>query len=166
MYNRYIRNDQGTYTRISADESAPLRSEAQTAGNSPGTSRNFTPESQVGHQENNLNMNSSGSTESGPFNIPMSGTGTGGAPGGPPPQPSVFPPPPPPPQPEWKLPFGLSSPGKSTEGITAMLRKLLDKFHLDNVDTGDLILLMMLFFLFKEEADEELMIALGLLLIL
>jgi hypothetical protein len=43
---------------------------------------------------------------------------------------------------------------------------MLDKFHLDNVDSGDLLLLLLLFFLFKEEADEELLIALGLLLIL
>jgi len=43
---------------------------------------------------------------------------------------------------------------------------LLDKLHLDNVDSGDLILLLMIFFLFREEADEELLIALGLLLIL
>ena len=43
---------------------------------------------------------------------------------------------------------------------------MLDQFHLDSVDTGDLLLLGLLFFLFREDADEELLIALGLLLIL
>jgi len=42
----------------------------------------------------------------------------------------------------------------------------LDHFHLENVDTGDLLLLILLFLLFEEEADEELLFALGLLLIL
>ena len=43
---------------------------------------------------------------------------------------------------------------------------MLDQLHLDRVDTGDLLLLVILFFLFKEDADEELLVALGLLLIL
>ncbi|WP_295734378.1 hypothetical protein [uncultured Oscillibacter sp.] len=43
---------------------------------------------------------------------------------------------------------------------------MLDQFHLDHVDTGDLLLLALLFFLFRENADEELLVALGLLLIL
>lgn len=47
-----------------------------------------------------------------------------------------------------------------------MIRKLLDRFHLEHVDTGDLLLLLLLFLLFQEDADEELLIALGLLLIL
>lgn len=47
-----------------------------------------------------------------------------------------------------------------------MLRHLLDQFHLGNVDSGDLLLLALMFFLFREDADEELLVALGLLLIL
>lgn len=47
-----------------------------------------------------------------------------------------------------------------------MLQHLLDQLHLDHVDTGDLLLLALLFFLFRENADEELLVALGLLLIL
>ena len=46
------------------------------------------------------------------------------------------------------------------------LRKLLDRFHLDHIDSGDLLLLALLFFLYREGADEELLFALGLLLIL
>ena len=52
------------------------------------------------------------------------------------------------------------------DGLTGFLRHLLDQLHLDRVDTGDLLLLGLLFFLFKEDADEELLVALGLLLIL
>ena len=37
---------------------------------------------------------------------------------------------------------------------------------LDRVDAGDLLLLGLLYFLFREKADEELLVALGLLLIL
>lgn len=49
---------------------------------------------------------------------------------------------------------------------TAFLRRLLDQLHLEHIDSGDLLLLGLLFFLFREGADEELLVALGLLLIL
>jgi len=93
MYNRYIRNDQGEYTRISEEES-PL----------------FAPV-----------------------------------------------PPAPPPHPPEK---------ESGDGPGGALRHFLNRFHLESLDTGDLLLLLLLFLLFQEEADEELLIALGLLLIL
>ena len=93
MYNRYVRNDNGVYSRIPQEDAAP------------------------------------------------------------PPQEEASPPPPPPP------------PGGG-DGLTGLLRHLLDQFHLDRVDTGDLLLLAILSFLFKEDADEELLVALGLLLIL
>lgn len=44
--------------------------------------------------------------------------------------------------------------------------RLLEHFHMGDIDSGDLLLLSVLFFLFKQNADEELLIALGLLLIL
>ena len=47
----------------------------------------------------------------------------------------------------------------STSGI-------LDKLKLSELDTGDLLLLVILFLLFRDGEDEELLIALGLLLIL
>ncbi len=53
-----------------------------------------------------------------------------------------------------------------SDGLTSMLRHFLDQLHLDHVDTGDLLLLGLLFFLFREDADEELLVSLGLLLIL
>lgn len=93
MYNRYIRNDNGSYSRISQEEHAP-----------------------------------------------------------PPPKPG------PPPKTE--------PPPSKGDGLTGFLRHILDQFHLDGVDTGDLLLLGLLYFLFRENADEELLVALGLLLIL
>ena len=46
------------------------------------------------------------------------------------------------------------------------IRRLLEKLHLGDLDSGDLLVLLLLFLLFREKADEELLIALGLLLIL
>ncbi len=114
MYNRYIRNDRGTYTRVPEDE--PHRSPPPPNSGSGG------------------------------------GRPDGGRPNGPPP--NSAPPPPPPP--------------KDADGdvIQRTLRRLLDRFHLESVDTGDLLLLILLFLLFEEDADEELLFALGLLLIL
>ena len=115
MYNRYIRNDNGTYTRMPEEES-------------------HTP---------------------------------------PPPQPGPPPPPPPPsggpsppPPPKQERPPGPPPPGRTADGLTGFLRHILDQLHLNHVDTGDLLLLGLLFFLSREEADEELLVALGLLLIL
>lgn len=56
--------------------------------------------------------------------------------------------------------------GCGRDGLTGFLRHILDQLHLDSIDTGDLLLLGLLFFLAREDADEELLIALGLLLIL
>ena len=47
-----------------------------------------------------------------------------------------------------------------------VLNRLLEKLHLGDLDAGDLLVLLLLFMLFREKADEELLIALGLLLIL
>lgn len=136
MYNRYIRNDNGSYTRI--PEEGP-----------------------------------SGSPPGGP---PLGGPSPGGpSPGGPPPggpspggPPPGGPPPggPPPNGPGGRPPFGSPHGGRPTDALTGFLQRLLDQFHLDHVDTGDLLLLALLFFLFREDADEELLVALGLLLIL
>ena len=93
MYNRYIRNEQGAYSRIPQQEPAPG---------------------------------------------PVSGR----------------PPPPPPSEPPPRPPEGR------------FLDRLLSRLHLGDIDSGDLLLLLILFFLFREEADEEVLIAIGLLLIL
>ena len=53
--------------------------------------------------------------------------------------------------------------GREKQGL---LSGLLGKLKLDGIDSGDLLLLAILFLLFQEGEDEELLIALGLLLIL
>lgn len=111
MYNRYVRNDNGAYTRIPQEE-------------------NQAPPPPPPAQEQRRDQQSRR-------------------------EPPHHKPPPPPP-----------TGGQGTDGLTRFLRHLLDQFHLDRVDTGDLLLLILLFFLFKEDADEELLTALGLLLIL
>ena len=79
--------------------------------------------------------------------------GGGPKPGGPPPGPQ------PPPKP--KPPSG--PPHRPERDI---LNWLLEKLHLGDLDSGDLLVLLLLFLFFREKADEELLIALGLLLIL
>lgn len=76
----------------------------------------------------------------------------------PPPRPQQPPKPPPrPPQ---------SGPPPKRPPEIAFGKSILDALHLDDLDTGDLLLLFLLFFLFRQKADEELLIAIGLLLIL
>lgn len=107
VYNRYIRNEQGAYSRIPQQEPAP----------GPVSRRPPPPPQSPGSPP----------------------------PGGPPPklqEPSPRPP----------------------EG--RFLDWLLSRLHLGDIDSGDLLLLLILFFLFREEADEEVLIAIGLLLIL
>ena len=82
-------------------------------------------------------------------------------------------PPPPPPQHD-EMPHGDAQHGKphnapphqSAAGNEQFLRRLLGKFNLKDIDTADILLLLILFFLFEEKADDELLVALGLLLIL
>ncbi len=42
----------------------------------------------------------------------------------------------------------------------------MNGLKLDSMDSGDILLLLILFFLYQEKADEEVLIALGLLLFL
>ena len=58
------------------------------------------------------------------------------------------------------------SPPSSRAAESRFLNQLLEKLHLGDLDSGDLLLLLLLFLLLRENADEELLIALGLLLIL
>ncbi|MGM9573044.1 MAG: hypothetical protein ACI3VJ_01330 [Hominicoprocola sp.] len=62
-------------------------------------------------------------------------------------------------------PQGSGSSRKVQEG-EQFLQRMLSKLKLQDVDTADILLLLILFFLFEEKADDELLIALGLLLIL
>ena len=56
--------------------------------------------------------------------------------------------------------------GRPRGGSGGILSQLLSRLKLEEVDTGDLLLLAILFLLFREGEDEELLLALGLLLIL
>ncbi len=51
-------------------------------------------------------------------------------------------------------------------GKQGFLSGILSRLKLDRIDTSDLILLLIIYLLFREGEDEELLIALGLLLIL
>lgn len=118
MYNRYIRNDHGTYTRIPEEDPSRRAPPPDGKKQQPSAAPNREPP-------------------------------PGGAAGQPPPRPT-----------------GGDGPPHATDSLTGFLQHILDQFHLDSVDTGDLLLLAILFFLFREGADEELLVALGLLLIL
>ena len=59
-----------------------------------------------------------------------------------------------------------SSRGPEERGAAGFLRRILDKLKLEEVDTGDILLLLLILFLFSEGEDEELLFALGLLLLL
>ena len=119
MYNRYIRNDEGTYTRIPEEEASPSREERPSSGPShPSDPFGDPPSSGPSHRSEPLRD--------------------------------------PPPRRTDPAPRGESG----------MLQHLLDQLHLDRVDTGDLLLLGLLFLLFREGADDEVLAALGLLLIL
>lgn len=149
MYNRYVRNDSGSYSRIPED--APQRPAAsapppQQTQAPPSQQQTQAPPPQMPPQQGHMPSGSGGGEQNIP---PSSGPPPGmGMPPGPPPQ-------------------GRSTPISGiTDGLTGFLRHILDQFHLDHVDTGDLLLLGLLFFLFREDADEELLVALGLLLIL
>lgn len=93
------------------------------------------------------------------------------------------PPPPPPPGPErgpdpaagpeappgsgqWGRPGGGPPPPPHGGGKKGILSGILEKLNLKDIDTGDLLLLVLIFLLFREGEDDELLIALGLLLIL
>ena len=87
------------------------------------------------------------------------------------PQQETAPPSPPRPQPPPPRP-GPPPPGPEPAPLPApaperqFLNRLLATLHLGDMDAGDLLLLLILFFLFYQKADEEVLIAIGLLLIL
>ncbi len=72
------------------------------------------------------------------------------------------PPPPPPPRQSG----GPPQPPPQGAPERGFFNDLLGKLHLSDLDAGDLLLLFLLFYLSKQKADEELLIAIGLLLIL
>jgi len=116
MYNRYIRNESGSYTRIPQEESHAAQTFSEKHRSASQTPlQESEPKTSIREEHHSSSSARSGSI---------------------------------------------------TDGLTSFLRHILDQLHLDHVDTGDLLLLGLLFFLFREDADEELLVALGLLLIL
>ena len=79
------------------------------------------------------------------------------------PQDDAPPPGPKPPSGPGASPKAKPSPDRPERDI---LNRFLERLHLGDLDSGDLLVLLLLFMLFRENADEELLIALGLLLIL
>ena len=163
MYNRYMRNDDGTYVRVPEEEPGrrPVQGQPHPGGGQDHQDSREHASSQdhgsQGHSSSDGQGHPSGQDQDGQGHTP----GEQGHPSGgsghwePPPRgggPWFDDPPPP--------------SGGRTDGLTGFLRHVLDQGHPDNVDTGDLLLLGLLFFLFREDADEELLVALGLLLIL
>lgn len=155
MYNRYIRNDNGSYTRIPEEESPQTAS----VGPSPGRPEPSKPPPGAagGPQASAAGPPPGGADSQKP--PPNMDDGPQASTAGPPPG-----------GPEQKGPRpgnGSQGPsGRVSDGLTGFLQHILNQLHLDHVDTGDLLLLVLLFFLFRENADEELLVALGLLLIL
>ena len=110
MYNRYVRNDDGVYRRVTVPD-PPINEPPQ----SPPQRAHPPPKAQAA---------------------------------------------PPNPQPhDFSLLGGFL-------GRNGLLSGILDKLNLNDIDTGDLLLLAILFLLYREDGDDELLIALGLLLIL
>ncbi|MBQ9330059.1 MAG: hypothetical protein IJ221_03635 [Oscillibacter sp.] len=151
MYNRYIRDSRGAYTRVPEEDRPPEREErlpfpaGREAG--PPHRREEAPE-----REERRPSYREEALEREERRPPHEEDRDRRPPPGPPPGPPHRPPPAP--------------PEESGDGLSGVLRHFLDRFHLDHVDTGDLLLLGLLFFLFREDADEELLVARGLLLIL
>lgn len=122
MYNRYIRNDNGTYTRVPQEDAPPAADAAQSRR--PDGTSDRPPFEQPREEYSREKRHE--------------------------------------PHAQASSPFG----GRVTDALSDTLRHALDHLHLEHVDTGDLLILVLLFLLFREDADEELLVALGLLLIL
>lgn len=123
MYNRYFRNDHGTYERVSMPRRDHFRSPADDPHREPSASPDAPPP---------------------PHDMPPFDRNEHCAP---------------------HPPFEHAHHGGPHEP-PRFLDRVLEKLKLQDVDTGDILLLLILFFLFEEKADDELLIALGLLLIL
>lgn len=74
---------------------------------------------------------------------------------------SSEPPPPPPPPPPPSSPAPGADPRE-------LWKRLLERFHWKDIDTGDILLLLILIFLFLDDKEDnlEMIITLGLMLIL
>lgn len=137
MYNRYFRNDQGTYERVRVPQRDHPRSPSDEPHREPFMPSDASPpphDTPPLEQENHCDPHRPSFAEyphGGPHEPSIDHSGHGGA-----------------------------------HDSPRFLGRVLEKLKLQDVDTGDILLLLILFFLFEEKADDELLIALGLLLIL
>ena len=76
------------------------------------------------------------------------------------------PPPPQRPGPRQQVRFPDFLSGKGGKEVKDGLSSLLKSFHLDNIDAGDVLLLLIMLYLLVEGDDLELVIALGLTLLM
>ena len=147
MYNRYIRNDNGKYTRITEDDGESRRPPNAPPQQPPNPPRNPAP---------------------GPSDAPPYHSVSPHNPA--PPHDSAPPPMPPDPPPRNPNPPRRPPPPPSAaplqDALRGFLQRILNAAHMDNTDAGDLLTLCLLYLLYREGADEELLAALGLLLIL
>ena len=65
----------------------------------------------------------------------------------------------PPPPPSWEE-------RREERRCGGFLDQILERLHLEDIDKGDILLLLILLFLFDQGEDEELLMALGLLFLL
>lgn len=66
---------------------------------------------------------------------------------------------------QWK-PFGGAFGKEQTEGIGQAVSALLKRFHLEDIDTGDILLGLIILFLILEDGDNlDLIITLGLMIL-
>lgn len=140
MYNRYVRDENGNYRRISVEEPITLghndRAELtiDIAERPPAPPPPPEPHREEHHEEHHGEHHEEHHHHHAP------------------------PPRPPAPEPPHRPPLGNPPPPPFSLG--PLLHQMED------VDSGDLLLLFLLLMLFQKGADEELVIALGLLLIL
>lgn len=146
MYNRYIPDD-ASYTQVQdalPDSPEPKEAERPKKTEKPAGTAQSTPQGQPNRQRPAQPRPSQGSPRPGPLDA----LGLGG----------------------WKpqsLLGGKESlaalfSGKERGGLSSLLKTM----RLDNIDTGDILLLLIILYLLVEGDDLELVIALGLVLIM
>ena len=156
MYNRYIRNDRGIYTRITEEDGGARGPENGPPHESPPETHG-PPSETSGPQSDGPPHGRPPELSEPPRNPPQSPEpprNPYGPPHGRPPELSGPPP--------HVPPSGLSN----HDPLSGFLRRFIGPSPLDRFDADDLLLLGLLFLLYREGADEETVLALGLLLLL
>lgn len=175
MYNRYIPNG-ATYTRVTEDDRPPQQSRGNFGGHQPPQrsdreSHHAQQASQNGGNTGTHRHQQEPRREESRRPQPQNQT-ENRPPHQQPPEAQAGPRRPPPPKNDgvqqppniggFTLPPFLFGKGKDEGGFSSLLRS----FKLDNLDSGDILLLLIVLFLLVEGDNLELVIALGLVLIM